>query len=186
MQALCFPLLPGCAPVAYIGGMHWALRKLAALAGTAVAAASGAGASQLVAFIQVYLQRLGGHIDELRRTLEGLRSGALGAGIGDGAARDQLVASFAHRLEALEAGRDAIAQAGPFARPVAFARHVDAEIARAALDAFTPAVPVDTASVVFALAGVALGWALFDAACWPLRRIAARRRARRAAAAGRR
>lgn len=157
--------------------MQWAFRKLAALAGTIVAATAGAGASQIMAFIQVYLQRLGGHIDELRRTLDGLQSGAIGKGISDGAARQQLVDSFAHRLGELETARDAIAHAGAFAKPAIFAMHVDPEIAAATMDAFTPAVPLDTPSIVFALAGMALGWVIFDSLGYPVRRVA-RRRAR--------
>lgn len=163
--------------------MQWVFRKLTALTGAVVAAASGAGASQFTAFVHAYLQRLGGHIDEARRTLDGLQSGAIGRAVTDGPARRQLIESFTHRLNELETARDAIAQAGPFARPAVFAIHADPDIAGAVMRNFTPAVPLDTPSIVFAVAGLALGWVLFDMACWPVRRAAARRRARRNAAA---
>jgi hypothetical protein len=156
--------------------MNWILRKLGALAGAAVAGTSGAAASQTMAYIQAYLQRLGGHLDEARRTLEGLRSGAIGEAIKDGPARQQLIESFAHRVAELEAAHDAIQQAGPFTRPWQLATHLDNAIARAALDGFTPAVPVDTSSIVFTAAGLLLGWVVWDMAGWPVRRAAARRR----------
>jgi hypothetical protein len=158
--------------------MRWLFRKFGALMGAAVAGTAGAGASQTMAYTQAYLQRLGGHIDETRHTLAGIRSGSIGEAIRDDAARQQLVDSFSHRLAELEAARDAIGQAGAFARPWQLATHLDPAIAGAALEHFTPSVPLDTPSIVFTIAGIVVGWTLWDIAGWPVRRAVARRQAR--------
>lgn len=149
------------------------------VAGAGVAGTAGAAASQTQAYVQAYLQRLGGHLDEARRTLDGLQSGAIGNGITDQAARNQLIDSFAHRVGELEAARAAIQQAGPFTRPFQLAAHLDDAIARAALDNFTPAIPVDAPSLIFAAAGVIVGFVIWDMAGWPVRRAAAKRAAAR-------
>src|SRR3546814_7504096 len=109
--------------------MRWLLAKIGLLAGTTCAAAAGAAASQTIAFVHAYLQRLGGHIDEATRTLAALRSGEMGASIRDPAARDRLIDAFAVRLGELETARDAILDAGVFLQPIAFLTTMDREIA---------------------------------------------------------
>lgn len=158
--------------------MRWLVAKIVGFAGNVVAAVAGAAASQTLAFVHAYLQRLGGHLDEARRALEGIASGEIPGGAIDAGARAQLVASFEPRVIELQAARDAIAQASAFAKPYALLVHYDPRIASATLDSFTPAVPVDMASLIFALAAVALVWGL-----WEIGRAVVGRR-RRSAAAG--
>ena len=141
-----------------------------------VAAVSGAAASQTLAFIYAYEQRLGGHLDEAQRTLDGLRAGTIAAATPNPAMRQELVAEFAHRVAELRAGYDAIAQASVFAKPAVFAAHADYAIASATLDAFTPTVPVDLPSLIFALAGLAVGWAVWQTGEGVVGRLSARRR----------
>ena len=50
--------------------MRWAWVKILTLFGAGVAAVFAAGGAQGPAFVQAYLQRLGGHIDEARRTVD--------------------------------------------------------------------------------------------------------------------
>lgn len=142
--------------------MRWMFAKLVSLIGTIAAALLGAAASQTLAFINAYQQRLGGHVDEARRTLQGIQHGTLAGPPTDPAARDQLAQVFTHRLAELQEAHQAILQAGVFRKPMAFIGHMDREIASATLDAFTPAVPLDLPSLVFALAGIAIGWALWE------------------------
>jgi hypothetical protein len=155
--------------------MRWLVGKLVAFSGTVLAAVAGASASQTLAFMHAYLQRLGGHLDEARRTLRGLQSGEIPGAAIEPAARDQLIESFERRIAELDAARAAIEQSGPFAKPFAFLAHYDGEIASATLKAFTRAVPLDLPSLVIALAAVALVWLLWEAGGGVL----ARRRARR-------
>lgn len=159
--------------------MRWLFGKLVALAGTVLAALAGAAASQSLAFIHAYLQRLGGHLDEARRTLAGLRSGELTGTALDPVARDQLIASFQHRVAELDASRAAIDDAGVFAKPFVFLAHYDRTIAAAAMDRFTPAVPLDLPSLVFAFAALLLVWLVWESG----RGAIGRRRERRRTAA---
>jgi hypothetical protein len=160
--------------------MRWLLARVSSLFGTIVAAVCAAAASQTLAFIYAYQQRLGGHLDEAQRSLDGLRSGTIAAA-SDPAARQQLLAEFAHRAADLRAAYDAIAQAGVFAKPASFVAHADYAIASATLNAFTPTVPVDLPSLVFALAGLALGWIAWQSGESAVVRLSRRRRARRSA-----
>lgn len=162
--------------------MRWAWAKILTLIGAAIAALGAASAAQGPAFVQAYLQRLGGHIDEARRTLGELSGGSAARIVGDGEARDQLVGAFAERLDELEASRSVIEGAAPLWRPMALALHGDRDIASAAAEAFTPALPLDAASLLYALAGLILGWGVWELCQWPvkakLRRFKGRRKAR--------
>ena len=163
--------------------MRWAWAKILTLIGAAIAALGAASATQGPGFVQAYLQRLGGHIDEARRTLGELSGGGAAQIVGDGAARDQLVGAFAERLADLEASRIAIENASPLWRPIALALHGDRDIASAAAEAFTLAVPLDAASLTYAFVGLLIGWSVWELCQWPvkakLRRLKGRRMARK-------
>lgn len=158
--------------------MRWAWAKILTLAGAAIAASGAALSAQGPAFVQAYLQRLGGHIDEARRTLVELSGGATAQIVADGATRDRLVDAFAERVTELEASRAAIADAHPLWQPVALALRADREIARATADGFTLAMPLDTPSLAYAVAGLAVGWAVWELVQWPCRSWWKRRRKR--------
>lgn len=135
------------------------------VAGTAGAALC----SQVPEFVQQYLQRLGGHRDEAARLL--LRLRAQGAGGGDAT----LVAT---EERATELARDlqAISGADEFMRPIVFFQHIDPEIARAALDAFRPAVPLTPAGLLYAGVGLLLGIILLHLIVAPVAWLWRRRR----------
>lgn len=157
--------------------MRWLLTRFASLVGTIVAALAGAAASQTLGFIYAYQQRLGGHLDEARRMLDEVRSGAMAAPISEPAAHQQLLAELSHRVDGLRAAYDAIAGAGVFAKPAVFAAHLDYDIAAATMKAFTPTIPIDPASLVFAFLGLAIGWALWQAGEGAVAAMCGRRRA---------
>jgi len=159
--------------------MRWAWAKILTLIGAAIAALGAASAAQGPAFVQAYLQRLGGHIDEARRTLDELSGGSAARIVGDGAARDQLVGAFADRLGELEATRNAIEGASPVWRPIALAVNGDRDIASATAEAFTPALPLDGASLVYALVGLLIGWSVWELSQWPVKAKLRRRKARK-------
>ena len=163
--------------------MRWAWAKAMTLVGAAVAALGAASAAQGPAFVHAYLQRLGGHIDEARRTLNELSGGDAARIVGEGEARDRLVSAFAERLGELEASRAAIEGASPLWRPVAVALHGDRDIASATAEAFTPAMPLDATSLVYAFAGLLAGWAVWELCQWPVKARLRRRRDRRQRAA---
>lgn len=157
--------------------MAWLWTKFDRLCGTMIAAVAGLAASQVQAFIAAYLQRLGGHLDEARRMVQRLINGGFSPDV-DVASQDRLAAALGRRVSDLAANHEAIAGADVFSRPFVFVAHMDRAIAEATLASFTPALPLDSASLVYALAGMVLGWLLYDLATWPIRLMAGGRATR--------
>lgn len=145
--------------------MRWVLNKIDSLVGTVIAAVAGLLASQVIAFINAYLQRLGGHLDEARL---GLHSKNVAGAISDEALRAQITAHMQERIDMLEAAQQAIEQAGVFTRPFVFFRHLDQDIALAAAQAFNPALPLDVQSLIFGGTGIVLGWIVWELVKTPL------------------
>ena len=131
--------------------------------------------SQLPEFIQQYLQRLGGHLDEARRNLEQFRATAAHSGltldrfIAQAAANpDPAVAKLAGvmtdavtRVDDLAAAQAAITHASLWSRPYVFVRHLDPAIAHATWGIFKPAVPTTVEGLVYALAGMLVLLAIY-------------------------
>jgi hypothetical protein len=133
--------------------MSWVGRKFDNLGSAVAGAGGGMGLSQAPAFTQAYLQRLGGHLDEARRTLDLVERGVLVPELTE-TERAQAVTGFADRVAELEATYSAIAEASPLMQPILMLRHSDSEIARRAWEAFTPAVPIDMPSLIWTGVGV--------------------------------
>ena len=126
--------------------------------------------SQAPEFIQQYMQRLGGHLDEARRTLGQYENIARQAGLSLDAFvtrtaenADTVVAKHADvmqhtidRVHDLAAAQEAIRDASMFTRPFAFLRHLDTEIAANTWAIYKPAVPTTLEGVFYAGIGIAL------------------------------
>lgn len=143
--------------------LGWILRQIDSLIGVAIAAIAGLAASQLLAFIQQYQQRLGGHLDEARLNLQR----ALETG---GAGRQEIARAAADRVAELEAADQAIRAAGVFSKPIAFLQHLDGTIADGTLQTFQPALPLDPTSLAYGGAGIVLAWILYNGIKAPFRR----------------
>lgn len=148
--------------------MRWLFSVFDRLVGTVIGAIAGVSASQTQAFIHAYLQRLGGHLDEARASYLKLQAGEFLPGA-DAVSQQRMAEAFSRRVEGLSQAYNAIANADAFARPLRFATHVDRSIAEATLTNFTPAVPLDSASLIYALAGMVLGLLLYEIIKLPLR-----------------
>ena len=155
--------------------------------------------AQVPEFIQQYLQRLGGHLDEARRQLEQLKDAAAQSGL----TLDQLIAdttanadpavarlggvvhAASARVETLASADDAIRHASLFTKPFVFLRHLDPSIAHATLSIFRPAVPTTIEGLVYALAGMVVLVGIYHLGVkHPVRRAWRARAARRGQAAG--
>jgi hypothetical protein len=153
--------------------------------------------SQIPEFLQQYLQRLGGHLDEARRQLGHFQEIASKAGL----TLDELIAKSqgspeptvvqlgrlmhetAARVEALAVAEAGIRNASLFSRPLIFLRHLDLPIARATWTIFKPAVPTTAEGLVYAGIGVLLMLALYHGGVkYPVKRAWRRRGERRAMA----
>lgn len=107
--------------------------------------------SQLPEFMQQYLQRLGGHLDEARRLQE--TSPALAA-----------------RVAELVQAHDSLTSAGVLVRPYAFLRHLQPEIALNTLQIFRPALPLTLEGLVYAGFGMLAAVLLLRLVLEPFRR----------------
>jgi hypothetical protein len=132
--------------------------------------------SQLPEFIQQYLQRLGGHLDEARRQLEQFRAVASQSDL----TLDQIQATT-ERVDALAAADAAIRQASMLSRPFVFLRHLDFSIVHATWTIFKPAVPTTVEGLFYAVCGMLLALAFYHGGVKIIVRRAWRRRAERRA-----
>lgn len=160
--------------------MNWIARRLDHLGSAAAGGIGGIGLSQAPAFTHAYLQRLGGHIGEARRTIEKLAAGDILPWLG-GEGREQAVAELTLRLTELERFHSVLMDSPAMLRPFTLMRHADWSIARGAAEAFVPAIPVDPASIVWTLIGVVIAALAWDATKIPFW-AAGKARARRASA----
>lgn len=153
--------------------MSWIRKKLDSLAGTIIAVVAGLTSLQLPAFIDAYLQRLGGHLNEARLGLVAVENSQLGK---EPALLEQVVATAQERVDYLEVAQSAIAQAGSFEQPVLFFTHLDNEIALATARSFTPALPLDVPSLIYAVLGMLVGWSAWGLIKSPARLFRSKKR----------
>ena len=154
--------------------------------------------SQIPEFMQQYLQRLGGHLDEARRQLAQFRHTAEQSGLTldhfikqTGANSDAAVAKLGGvmtdavaRVDELQAAQTAIQNASLWERPFVFLRNYDPSIGHAAWAIFKPAVPTTVEGLVYALAGMLFLLTFYHAGVkYPIRRVVRLHRSRREAAA---
>ena len=134
--------------------------------------------SQAPEFMQQYLQRLEGHLDEARLAVSRLGEAAARSGM----SLDQLVAAASRnpdpsmgrlagvvqaavaRVGDLAAADDALRHASVWTRPFVFIGHLDAGIARATLAIYRPAVPTTAEGILYAGLGMILVLALYHVA----------------------
>jgi hypothetical protein len=155
-----------------------------AFVGNVVSGAFAAGGAalgcQFPAFVQQYLQRLGGHRDEAWRTLELMIRAGTPFDNPVRVATEQRFLDLDHALAELTANTG-------FARLVAFFENVDWDIARAAGVAFQPAVPLTLEGLAFAGLGLVVGVALFHLcagtckSAWTLSKVAVKGKLKRKA-----
>jgi hypothetical protein len=126
--------------------------------------------SQAPEFFQQYLQRLGGHLDEARRTLAQFERTADAAGLTlerfiaqTAANADTAVARLGpvmrgalDRVQHLDAAYTSLREATAWTRPFAFLRHLDGSIARATWADYRPAMPTTLEGLAYAAAGMLL------------------------------
>jgi len=124
--------------------------------------------SQLPEFMQQYLQRLGGALEEARTQLQHFKEAASKSGM----SLDQLISnagqnpdpamgrmgavvrSLVARVDELAAAEAALRHASAWSRPFVFAAHLYPGMARATLERFKPAVPTTAEGLLYAVAGM--------------------------------
>lgn len=125
---------------------------------------------QLPEFIQQYLQRLGGHLDEARRQLAIFENAAAAppfrltlpqyiertsANANPAVAQlGSIMQGSIDRVAELSAAESALRNASLWEKPFVFFAHLDRSIASATLDVYKPAVPTTAEGLVYAAAGM--------------------------------
>ncbi|MEO6995522.1 MAG: DUF2937 family protein [Lacunisphaera sp.] len=131
--------------------------------------------SQAPEFMQQYLQRLGGHLDEARRQLQQFRRAAEQSGLSldsfiarTNTNPDLAVAKLGGvmsdavtRVDTLQSAQSALQNASLWTRPFVFVRNVDSSIAHATWTIFKPAVPTTVEGLVYALSGMLVFIAIY-------------------------
>ncbi len=152
-------------------------------------AATGGAAllAQFPAFYQQYLQRLGGHLDQAERAVARIAEAAEEQGLSLAAytqrfldAKDPVFRREGQNLletlseaKELEAAHSALIEAPPLERPLAFARHLDSDLALATFERYVPALPIDAEGLSYAAIGLLSGLLLL-AGCQQCGRLAVR------------
>lgn len=147
--------------------------------------------TQLPEFIQQYLQRLGGHLEEARRQVEMYRQVAAVSNLTLAEliertmrSPDEAVARLAdvmraavERVEQLAAAEAAIRNASLWTKPFVFFAYLDAEIARGTWAIYKPAVPTTVEGLVYAGLGILVVWGIYYGLIrYPIAAILRRRR----------
>lgn len=134
--------------------------------------------SQLPGFVAAYEQRLGGALDEARRTLAGFAHDATSAGLGFAdyiahlraspdpsvAATGGTIQALADRVASLADQQAALDAAGKLKQPLLLLQHHDPELLRATWYEYKASPSLD---LEFGAIGLLLGW-LVNAALWGL------------------
>jgi hypothetical protein len=140
--------------------------------------------SQIPTFMQQYLQRLGGHLDEAKRQLAQFENVARQSGMSlerfiaqtsANADTAGVMSANVERLADLQDAHYAILHASIFSRPFVFIRHADPEIARATWSIFQPAVPTNIEGLIYALIGMVFFIILYHGGAKPCGRAIQRR-----------
>lgn len=147
--------------------------------------------SQIPEFMQQYLQRLGGHLDEARRQLANFTRTATQSGLSleqlihqTSTNPDPAVAKLGTvmsesvtRVDTLASARSALLDANVWSRPFVFLQHFDHQIASGTWHDFKPAVPTTIEGLVYALIGMVVLLSLYHFGVrYPIARVARVRR----------
>ena len=132
--------------------------------------------SQIPEFIQQYIQRLGGHVDEAQYQVELIRKAAQSSGHTlsnyielfiphtdpSVVQQGQLIQRTIERARELAEALQAIKEASVFTRPFVFLANIKYPIAKATLEDFQPALPLSIESLIYAFIGLFLALAFYQ------------------------
>jgi hypothetical protein len=143
--------------------MHWLSKRLNLFAMVCVVLAAGLVGSQLAEFMQQYTQNLSGRRAEAQREVRGLVDRAAEAEMPLGnyltefsgssnpvfAREGQAMRARVDRATDLDEAYHELRHAGLVAKPFVFAAYVDGEVAADVWRNFRPALPLDSASLLY-------------------------------------
>jgi hypothetical protein len=136
--------------------------------------------AQIPQFIAQYVQRLGGHVDELSRivgqytqaaaavgkTLEQFVATHLTSTVTDFASTGKIMDENINRLKMLTRALGELNAASAYNKFIVFLRDLDIGIFKNTFQNFTPGVPVTAEAIVYALIGLVVGMLIYHAIRW--------------------
>jgi len=136
--------------------------------------------AQIPQFIAQYIQRLGGHLDELARIISQYQDGAkasgktleqfmathLNSGIPDFISTGKMMQSNVSRYDVLSQSLEAIRSASVTVKPFVFLKNADFSIVKGTFQSFIPGVPVTVEGAIYALCGLIVGIILYFVLKW--------------------
>lgn len=158
--------------------MDWILQKVDMLIGASFAAVAGMAASQVQAFIDQYIQRLGGHLDEAKHNLERIETGVRYQTMSD-TVRRELETDATLRVSELQSGYDAITTSDVITRPFTFLQHADDAIMTGTWTDFVPAVPLDANAFIYVGLGIVCALVTYEVIKFPIVFLAGQPRRRK-------
>ncbi len=153
--------------------------------------------SQIPEFIQQYIQRLGGHVDEAQRqvdhiiqaarlsgkTVEGYIGKFIASQDPDFRRQGEMLQDTIERALELQDALEAVENASVLTKPFVFLAKMQYPIFRATLENFEPAVPLTLENLVYALAGLFFAMSVYrlslNSPVWLVKKVKARSRTRR-------
>lgn len=168
------------------------LRFLDGLLDRVLALVGAIGCAQFPQYLAQYIQRLGGHLDEARRTVLQYQNVAASYNLSlqeyinihitsDNkifVSTGKLISGFVERLQHLETAFRALEVSAPWNRWWVFLRVMDPEIAQNTWNNFTPGVPTTIEALFYAGIGLLIGWGIYRGiralVLLPFRKVASR------------
>lgn len=146
--------------------MEWIAHKLDTFLAAVVIAVVAIGACQSQAFIIQYLHRLNGQLGAAKVELAGIETG-LRYKLMSETVRREIEAGARDRAQALQGSYDAVAHTPLFVRPLVLARSGDRSLMETTWRGFVPALPATPGSVAFTIAGMVIGFLIYEAVKFP-------------------
>ena len=158
--------------------MSWFWEKFDAFMAAAVIAVAGVIGSQGQAFTTQYLERAAVQLAAAEAHLADVQNGLRYRVMGE-IARNDLETEARNSVAALHKARDAVARGNVVTRPVALLTVAPKALRGAALRDFTPTLPADVDSIIYAVVGMLVGFVLYETIKLPFVALLAEPRRRR-------
>ena len=131
--------------------------------------------AQLPVFIAQYQQRLGGHVDELRRLVEKYKAYAAGnnrsleeyinihlqSSVMEFVSTGQLMTDNVARFNELSSALDEITRSGGLVKLFMFFKNIDMEIYRGTMKNFVPGITFSSDAILYGIIGLIIFMALY-------------------------
>ena len=132
--------------------------------------------SQIPEFMQQYVQRLSGHVNELHRLLSQMRQVAsysnktleqyihkfISSPDPDFARQGEFMQGMFYRWEELNQALSHLTHASMWIRPYTFLKELQYDIAQSTLESFQPGLNLNVEGLCYAGLGILIGWAFYQ------------------------